>query len=71
MPRVKVPVLMINGKEDMSVPLAAQQRFYDLLGTPAAHKRHIALEGGHVPQDMRGRLRETLDWYDKYLGPVR
>ena len=71
MPRVKVPVLMINGKEDISVPLAAQQRFYDLLGTPKEHKRHIALEGGHVPQDMRGRLRETLDWFDKYLGAPR
>ena len=71
MPRVKVPVLLINGKDDFSVPLAAQQRFYALLGTPPEHKRHVALEGGHVPQDMRTRVKEVLDWFDKYLGPVR
>ena len=71
MPRVKVPVLLINGKDDFSVPLAAQERFLELLGTPREHKRHVALEGGHIPQDLRGRLRETLDWFDKYLGAVR
>jgi formylglycine-generating enzyme required for sulfatase activity/dienelactone hydrolase/predicted Ser/Thr protein kinase len=70
MPRVKVPVLLVNGKEDFSVPLAAQRRYYELLGTPPEHKKHVALEGGHVPQDIRGLFREVLDWYDKYLGPV-
>jgi dienelactone hydrolase len=71
MPHVKVPVLLVNGKEDFSVPLAAQQRYYELLGTPPEHKRHVSLEGGHVPQDMRSVFREVLDWYDRYLGPVR
>ena len=71
MPHVKVPVLLVNGKDDFSVPLAAQKRFHELLGTPPEHKRHIALEGGHVAQDMRGMFREVLDWYDKYLGAVR
>ena len=71
MPRVKVPVLLVNGKDDFSVPLAAQLRFHELLGTPPEHKKHIALEGGHVAQDMRGMFKEVLDWYDKYLGAVR
>ena len=71
MPRVKVPVLLVNGKDDFSVPLAAQKRFYELLGTPPEHKRHVALEGGHVAQDMRGMFKEVLDWYDKYFGAVR
>jgi eukaryotic-like serine/threonine-protein kinase len=71
MPRVKVPVLLVNGKDDFSVPLSAQQRFYELLGTPPERKRHAPLEGGHVAQDMRGMFKEVLDWYDKYLGAVR
>ena len=71
MPRVKVPVLLVNGKDDFSVPLAAQLRFHELLGTPPDQKKHIALEGGHVAQDMRGMFKEVLDWYDKYLGAVR
>ncbi|MCA1650584.1 MAG: dienelactone hydrolase family protein, partial [Acidobacteria bacterium] len=71
MPRVKIPVLVINGRDDFSTPLDAQLRFVQLLGTPVEHKKHVALEGGHVPNDMRGLFRETLDWFDKYLGPVR
>jgi formylglycine-generating enzyme required for sulfatase activity/predicted Ser/Thr protein kinase/dienelactone hydrolase len=70
MPRVKVPVLLVNGKDDFGVPVAAQQRFLDLLGTPAEHKVLKTLDGGHVPQDTLGRIRETLDWFDRYLGAV-
>jgi eukaryotic-like serine/threonine-protein kinase len=71
MPHVKVPVLLVNGKDDFSVPIAAQKRFFELLGTAPEHKRYVPLEGGHVPQDIRGLFREVLDWYDKYLGAVR
>jgi formylglycine-generating enzyme required for sulfatase activity/pimeloyl-ACP methyl ester carboxylesterase len=70
-PRVKVPVLLINGRDDFQAPLESQQRLFELLGTPAEHKRHVALEGGHVPNDWRGLIKEVLDWFDKYLGPVR
>ena len=71
MPRVTVPVRLVNGKDDFSVPLDAQRRFLDLLGTPAEHKSLKSLDGGHVPQDMRGLIKEVLDWFDRYLGPVR
>jgi len=71
MPRVKVPMLMVNGKDDYGASAAARQRFIELLGTPAEHKRSVELEGGHVPTDWRGAIREVLDWYDKYLGPVK
>jgi hypothetical protein len=43
---------------------------YELLGTPLEHKRHVPLEGGHVPSDWRGLIKEVLDWLDKYFGPV-
>jgi dienelactone hydrolase len=65
-PRVKVPVLLVNGREDFSNSLEAQRRFLELMGTPAADKRHAVLEGGHAPF-----IREVLDWLDKYLGPVK
>jgi dienelactone hydrolase len=71
MPLVKIPVLLVNGKDDFAVPVAAQQRFLELLGTPAEHKDLKSLDGGHVPQDLRGLIKEVLDWYDRYLGTVR
>ena len=71
MPRVKVPMLLVNGKDDYGASTAARQRFIELLGTPAEHKRSIELEGGHVPTDWHGVIREVLDWYDKYLGTVK
>lgn len=42
---------------------------YELLGTPAEHKKWLIYPGGHfVPRaDM---IREALDWLDRYLGPV-
>jgi eukaryotic-like serine/threonine-protein kinase len=70
-PRVKIPVLLINGRNDFSAPVESQLRFMELLGTPPEHKKRVALEGGHVPNDFRGLVREALDWYDKYLGPVK
>ena len=70
-PRVKIPVLTINGRDDFATPLAAQERFMELLGTPSEQKRHVVLEGGHVPNDTRGLIREVLNWYDKYLGAIK
>ena len=70
MPRVKVPVLLVNGRDDFLAPAAAQQRFIDLIGTSPEHKRHVMLDGGHVPNDFRTLIREVLDWLDKYQ-PVR
>ena len=71
MPRVRIPVLVINGRDDFSAPDEAQLRLFQLLGTPAENKKHVSLEGGHVPNDLRALFRETLDWFDKYLGPVK
>jgi hypothetical protein len=42
---------------------------FQLLGTPDENKRHVIAEGGHdVPRQLL--IRETLDWLDRYLGPV-
>jgi dienelactone hydrolase len=69
MPRVHVPTLLLNGRDDFGSSLEAQQRYLELLGT--ARKQHHVLDGGHVPGDWRAVIREVLDWYDTYLGPVK
>jgi hypothetical protein len=61
---------MINGRDDFQAPYESQRRLFELLGTPAEHKVHLALEGGHVPNDNRSVIRAVLDFFDKYLGPV-
>ena len=70
-PRVKMPVLMLNGRYDDVVPLEASQRpLYELLGTAPEHKKWLVYENGHsVPRE--DLIRETLGWLDKYLGPVQ
>jgi len=67
-PRVKVPVLMLNGKQDFTFPLdTSQVPMFRALGTPAADKRHVLFEGGHA-LPFASMIKDTLDWLDKYLG---
>jgi dienelactone hydrolase len=68
--RIKIPVLMLNGKYDMRFPFEASVKpFFNLLGTPDKDKRLIIYETDHyVPKSEM--IKETLNWLDKYLGPV-
>jgi dienelactone hydrolase len=72
-PRVKIPVLMLNGRDDFVVPVETSQLpLFRLLGTPEKDKRHILYDGGH--EDFTSRMdfiKEALDWLDRYLGPVK
>ncbi len=69
--RVTIPTLMINGRFDTTHPLAtAQETMLELLGTPAEHKRHVLYEAGHMPP-RNAFIRETLSWYDRYLGRTK
>jgi eukaryotic-like serine/threonine-protein kinase len=70
-PRVKIPVLMLNGRYDWFYPLqTSQEPMFRLLGTPEEHKRHALFETGHViPRSQQ--IKETLDWLDRYLGPTK
>jgi len=72
-PRVKIPVLMLNGRYDYIFPVEASQiPLFRLLGTPASHKRHVVLETSHGVYIARTEMiRESLDWLDRYLGPVK
>jgi eukaryotic-like serine/threonine-protein kinase len=70
-PRVRVPTLMIGGREDFIRPIeTSQEPLFALLGTPAADKRLAVIDGGHVPARRSEVMREILDWLDLYLGPV-
>ena len=70
LPRVKQPTLMLNGELDFFFPADTSQiPFFEHLGTPPEHKRRLTYPRGHtVPKaDL---IRETLAWFDRYLGPV-
>jgi dienelactone hydrolase/predicted Ser/Thr protein kinase len=69
-PRIRIPVLMINGKNDFQLPLTQLQLpLFRLLGSAPEDKRHFLVEGGHVPP-RNLVVKEALDWLDRYLGPV-
>jgi serine/threonine protein kinase len=70
--RIKIPVLMLNGRYDSNFPVeTAQLPLFRRLGTPEHDKRHVLYDGGHGALPRGEEVRETLDWFDKYLGPVR
>jgi len=71
-PRMKKPVLMVNGRYDyvFSVNLA-QDPMFNMLGTPPSDKQHLVLETSHdVTQERPQLVTAVLDWLDRYLGRV-
>jgi formylglycine-generating enzyme required for sulfatase activity/pimeloyl-ACP methyl ester carboxylesterase len=70
-PRVRIPVLMINGRYDFTAPLeTCQEPVFRLLGSPSGAKKHLVFDAGHVPPWIP-TFRETLNWFDRFLGPVK
>jgi eukaryotic-like serine/threonine-protein kinase len=71
-PRIKKPVLMVNGRYDFTFSLEkAQNPLFAQLGTPEQDKRHVVLDTPHDVTDQRPQLVKTvLDWLDQYLGRV-
>jgi pimeloyl-ACP methyl ester carboxylesterase len=70
-PRVKIPTLMVNGQDDFIFPLESSQvPLFRLLGVPSTEKRHAVFESGHLPP-FQPTVKESLDWLDRYLGPVQ
>ena len=70
-PRMSTPTLMLNGRYDDYFPYESSQLpFFRLLGTAASDKRHVVYEAGHGNLPRREEVRESLNWLDKYLGPV-
>ena len=72
LPRVRIPVLMVNGVYDSILPVASSQEpMFHRLGTAPAQKRHVLFNSGHavtVPEVRNDLVREVLGWLDAYLG---
>jgi eukaryotic-like serine/threonine-protein kinase len=71
-PRLKIPVLMVNGRYDYAFSLdRAQNPLFAMLGTPTRDKRHVVLDTPHDVTEQRPQLvKAVLDWLDHYLGRV-
>ena len=72
-PRVRIPVLMINGDKDIFSPYQTSQLpLYKSLGTDEKDKKHIPYPGGHgVYKEFRTQVNEDiLAWLNQYLGEV-
>ena len=71
-PRIHVPVLMINGRYDSVFPYELSQvRLFELLGSPAADKKHVVYDAGHFTYPRNSMAKDATDWFDTYLGPVK
>ena len=70
-PRIRCPMLMINGSYDAIFPSdLSQRRLFELLGSPESDKKHVVYDVGHFYYPRNQMLREVSDWFDHYLGPV-
>jgi len=69
--RVKVPTLMLNGRYDMTFVYEMEVKpMFDLMGTPKDQKKLVLYDTDHfIPKNEF--IKETLEWLDKYLGPVK
>lgn len=69
--RVHLPLLMLNGRYDSLFPVdPSQLAIFRRVATSEKDKRHVIYESGHGALPLGEEVRETLDWLDKYLGPV-
>jgi len=71
-PRLKKPVLMVNGKYDFTFPPdQSQLPMFEMIGTPPADKIRKVLETPHDVTQLKPELaNEVLSFLDKYLGRV-
>ena len=69
--RSHVPILMLNGRYDLAFPLETSQKpLLNLFGAAANDKKLVLLEAGHAMVGFPASTRESLEWLDRYLGPV-
>lgn len=69
--RVTQPTLIINGRYDPLRPHHfVLEPLLDLLATPPESKKGLLYDSSHWPLPRHRLMRDSLDWLDKYLGPV-
>jgi eukaryotic-like serine/threonine-protein kinase len=71
LPRVRLPLIMLNGRHDFYFPVETSQKpFFEYLGSAPENRRWVVYPEAHtVPRTEA--MRETLNWLDRYLGVVR
>jgi dienelactone hydrolase len=69
LPRLTAPLLLLDGENDTFFPVETSQKpFFALVGSKV--KEMKTYPGGHfVP--LNELIKESLNWYDKYLGKVK
>lgn len=69
LPRVKIPVIMINGKYDWRFQVEKNlEPMFRLFGTPKEDKYLKLYETGHNLDDKRIWIKDALAFLDKYFG---
>ena len=72
LPRFQVPTVMVCGRSDFLLPVETSQLpMFRLLGAAEHDKRLVHWDGGHFPPSFEFAAKETVGWFDRYLGPVR
>jgi pimeloyl-ACP methyl ester carboxylesterase len=65
--RVRLPVLMLGGRDDFANPVSHQEALFRALGTPEDQKRFRVYDGaGHWPLPLNEVIRETVEFLDLY-----
>ena len=71
-PRIKIPILMQNGRWDSTFPVESSQKpLLALFGTAENDKRLKLYEASHDVWALNEARKDELDFLDKYLGPVK
>jgi formylglycine-generating enzyme required for sulfatase activity/predicted esterase len=65
-PRMKLPILMLNGRQDYLVPETAPKSMFNFVGTAEEDKRLVFYDSGHWPLPRNQMIKETLSWLDRY-----
>jgi eukaryotic-like serine/threonine-protein kinase len=74
LPRVTQPTLMLHARYDSSYPLESSGRpFFENLGTPADRRKLVIYDANHsiMGYARNAVVKETLDWLDRHVGPVK
>ena len=69
-PRISMPLLMMNGRYDTLIGYEQSALpMFEMVATTAEHKVILSYATDHIPPKSE-YVKETLDWLDKYFGPV-
>ncbi len=70
-PRIKIPILLQNGRNDFDFPVESNQKPYlRLFGTAEKDKHHRTYKTGHAVWIKDEVIKDEIDFLNQYLGPV-